>query len=123
MHYTLSTLTGKVKPIVITVNVNGTDILMEVDTGASLSVTSEQSVQQTSYKRRKLHSPLIQVTISIFWEPTKFKLVKKSVTDTSSSSNTRPWTKLIWEKLVRKDQDRLELYLLSSGTVISSLIN
>ena len=43
--YTLFILLRKVKHIVITVNVNGTDILMEVDTGASLSIISEQTVQ------------------------------------------------------------------------------
>ena len=42
---TLCTLPGKVKPIVIIVNVNGTDILMEVDTGASVSIISEQTFQ------------------------------------------------------------------------------
>ena len=65
-----SPLTGKVKPIVITVNVNGTDILIEVDTGASLSIISEQtfwaiacptdklqltSITLTTYSRDNLH--------------------------------------------------------------------
>ena len=35
--YTLFTLPGKVKHLVITVNLNGVDASMELDTGASLS--------------------------------------------------------------------------------------
>ena len=61
-NYTLSTLTGKVKPIVITVNVNGTDILMEVDTGASLSVISEQTFQAIASPTDKLQATSITLT-------------------------------------------------------------
>ena len=60
--YTLSTLTGKVKAIVITVNVNGTDILMEVDTGASISVISGQTFQAIASPTDKLQTTSITFT-------------------------------------------------------------
>ena len=40
--YTLFTLPGKAKPIVLTVKINGSDIPMELDTGASVSIINEQ---------------------------------------------------------------------------------
>ena len=60
--YMLSILTGKVKPIVITVNVNGTDILMEVDTGASLSVISEQTFKAIVSPTDELQATSITLT-------------------------------------------------------------
>ena len=60
--YLLFTLPGKVKPIVITVNVNGTDILMEVDTGASLSIISEQTFWAIASPTDKLQSTSITLT-------------------------------------------------------------
>ena len=60
--YPLFTLPGKVKPIVITVNVNGTDILMEVDTGASLSIISEQTFRAIASPTDKLQSTSITLT-------------------------------------------------------------
>ena len=60
--YPLFTLPGKVEPIVITVNVNGTDILMEVDTGASLSIISEQTFRAIASPTDRLQSTSITLT-------------------------------------------------------------
>ena len=38
--------TNRVKPIQVTVNVNGVDITMEVDTGASVSIISESTYRK-----------------------------------------------------------------------------
>ena len=39
--YPMFTLPGKTRPIVVTVQVQGVDLPMELDTGASLSLISE----------------------------------------------------------------------------------
>ena len=98
---------------------------MEVDTGASLSIISEQTFREIASPTDKLQSTSITLTTYScdnlhIMETYDVQVGYKSVTDTSISSSTRPWTKFIWEKLVRKDQDRMELYLLTSGTVIIS---
>ena len=61
-NYTLFTLTGKAKPLVIAVNVNGSDIPMELDTGALLSVISEQTFHSIASTTDKLQSTDITLT-------------------------------------------------------------
>ena len=41
--YTLYSVNGNTRPIVVTVNVNSKPLQMEVDTGASLSIISEET--------------------------------------------------------------------------------
>ena len=47
--YPLFTLPGNVQPIVLTMEVNGSDLSMELDTGASLSLISEQTYTNMSH--------------------------------------------------------------------------
>jgi hypothetical protein len=60
--YNLFTVPGKVPPYVIAVNVNGTDLVMEIDTGASLSVISEQTFHNISAPTDKLLKTDITLT-------------------------------------------------------------
>ena len=60
----LFTLPSNIKPIVVTVQVNQTDLMMELDTGASLSIISETTYSSLSHALPPL-SPA-QVTLSTY---------------------------------------------------------
>ena len=60
--YTLFTLPGKVKPLVITVNLNGVDVSMELDTGASLSIISEETFRSIAQPMDNLQPTDIALT-------------------------------------------------------------
>ena len=57
--YTLFTLPGKVKHLVITVNLNGVDVSMELDTGASLSIISEETFRSIAQPMNNLQFGLL----------------------------------------------------------------
>ena len=60
--YTLFTLPGKVKPLVITVNLNGVDVSMELDTEASLSIISEETFRSIAQPMDNLQPTDIALT-------------------------------------------------------------
>ena len=62
--YTLFNMnTNRVKPIQVTVNVNGVDITMEVDTGASVSIISESTYRK--YWEKGQAPPIVPSSINL----------------------------------------------------------
>ncbi|XP_041379565.1 uncharacterized protein LOC121392407 [Gigantopelta aegis] len=93
--YTLFNMnTNRVKPIQVTVNVNGVDITMEVDTGASVSIISESTYRK--YWEKGQAPPIVPSS-------TNLKTYTLTVVKGSGPSLLgRDWLlkiKLNWEKL------------------------
>ena len=128
--YTLKVKSGKVAPLITTVEVNGTDLAMEVDTGASLSLISEEtyrshwpadtapvlepsSISVRTYSGEELRV-LGSLTVSVRYKEQEHRFTLVVICVSGPSLLGRDW-------LSSLRLDWRELHLLKSSTVMKPL--